>query len=266
MSLTTILAILACFGLIFGSIFHLTSNPIIFIDVAGFMLVIGGTLAATFISYEARYVILSLKLIGRIVFSPKVGREILRSEVGRVIKWAYMVQKGGLPALEAEAGRAVSGDKFLQFGIEMVISGYSGAEVRDILTNSIENSFARNVVPSNILKAMGAAGPAFGMVGTLIGLIIMLDGMGSDPSSLGKGMAVALCATLYGVVAARMVFLPTASKVLQREQIIRFRNYLIAEGLALLADRKSPRYIQDRMNSYLDPAIHFNIDKMRSGS
>jgi chemotaxis protein MotA len=78
-------------------------------------------------------------------------------------------------------------------------------------------------------------------------------------------MAVALLTTLYGVMAARMVFLPVASKVLQREQIVRFRNYLVAEGLALLAERKSPRYIQDKMNSYLDPAIHFNIDKMRNG-
>ena len=265
MSLATVLAVLACFGLFFGSILHLTDHPIIFIDVAGFILVIGGTLAGTFISYEPRYVILSLKLIGRILFSPKVGREILRSEVGRVIRWAYMVQKSGLPALEAEVGKAVRGDKFLQFGVEMVISGYSGAEVREILTNTIETSFARNVVPSNILKAMGAAGPAFGMVGTLVGLIVMLDEMGGDPSGLGKGMAVALCATLYGVVAARMIFLPTASKVLQRAQIVRFRNYLVAEGLALLAERKSPRYIQDKMNSYLDPAIHFNIDKMRGG-
>lgn len=62
---------------------------------------------------------------------------------------------------------------------------------------------------------------------------------------------------------SRIVLLPAATKILQREEIVRFRNYLIAEGLSLLADKKSPRYIQDRMNSYLDPAIHFNIDKMR---
>jgi len=65
------------------------------------------------------------------------------------------------------------------------------------------------------------------------------------------------------VMLSRIVLLPAATKILQREEIVRFRNYLIAEGLSLLADKKSPRYIQDRMNSYLDPAIHFNIDKMR---
>ena len=110
---------------------------------------------------------------------------------------------------------------------------------------------------------MGAAAPAFGMIGTLVGLIIMLDGMGGDPSQLGAGLAVALLTTLYGVLFARLIFMPAASKIMQREQIVRFRNFLVAEGLALLADRKSPRYIQDKMNSYLDPAIHFNIDKMK---
>jgi len=110
---------------------------------------------------------------------------------------------------------------------------------------------------------MAAASPAFGMIGTLIGLIIMLGKMGEDPSALGPGLAVALLTTLYGVLFARLVFMPAAAKILQREQILRFRNYLVAEGLSLLADRKSPRFIQDKMNSFLDPAIHFSIDKMK---
>lgn len=251
------------FGLFFGSIFFSTDNPTIFLSLASFVLVVGGTLASTFVSYEPRYVLLSLTLIYRIVFSPKVGRNVLKSEVGRVIRWAYTVQKNGIPALEQEAKKTVRGDKFLRFGVEMVVSGYTGEEVREIMTNTIETTFGRNTVQVEILKNMGSAAPAFGMIGTLVGLIIMLDNMGGDPSNLGKGLAVALLTTLYGVMLSRIVLLPAATKILQREEIVRFRNYLIAEGLSLLADKKSPRYIQDRMNSYLDPAIHFNIDKMR---
>jgi len=251
------------FGLFFGSIFFSTDNPTIFLSLASFVLVVGGTLASTFISYEPRYVLLSLKLIYRIVFSPKVGRNVLKSEVGRVIRWAYTVQKNGIPALEQEAKKTVRGDKFPRFGVEMVVSGYTGEEVREIMPNTIETTFGRNTVQVEILKNMGSAAPAFGMIGTLVGLIIMLDNMGGDPSNLGKGLAVALLTTLYGVMLSRIVLLPAATKILQREEIVRFRNYLIAEGLSLLADKKSPRYIQDRMNSYLDPAIHFNIDKMR---
>ena len=226
-------------------------------------MVFGGTMAAMFISFEPRYVILSLKVLVKIFFSPKIGRNILKAEIGRIIRWAYTVQKSGIPALESESKKAVKEDKFMKFGIEMVISGYSGEEVREIMMTTIETSFGRNTVQVNILKGMASAAPAFGMIGTLVGLIIMLDGMGGDPAQLGGGLAVALLTTLYGVMFAQIIFKPAATKIMQREQILRFRNMLVAEGLALLADRKSPRFIQDKMNSYLDPAIHFNIDKMK---
>jgi len=262
-SFSTIISLLIAFGMFLGSIVWETDHYVIFLSVTSFIMVVGGTMAAAFVSYEPRYVILSLKLIGRILFTPKVGRDILKAEVGRMIRWAYIVQKGGPPALESEASKAVRGDKFLKFGIEMVVSGYSGDEVRDIMTNLIETTFGRNTVQVHILRFMASTSPAFGMIGTLIGLVIMLDKMGADPTALGPGLALALITTLYGVLFARLVYIPAANKIMQREQIVRFRNYLVAEGLILMADRKSPRYIQDKMNSYLDPAIHFNIDKAR---
>ena len=93
MSLTTIFGVLGALGLFIGAIVISTDNFIIFLSGSSFVMVVGGTLASTFISYEPRYVMLSLKLIWRIVFSPKVGRNVLKSEVGRIIKWAYTVQK-----------------------------------------------------------------------------------------------------------------------------------------------------------------------------
>lgn len=263
MSLATIIGILGAVGLFLSSIIWSTDNYMIFVSGASLLMVVGGTLASTFIAYEPRYVILSLRLIYRIVFSPKIGRNVLKTEVGRIIKWAYTLQKKGLPAVESEAKKSTRGDRFLKFGVEMVVSNYNGEEVREILTNTIETTYGRNTVQVNILRDMAAASPAFGMIGTLVGLIIMLDGMGGDPGALGRGLAVALLTTLYGVLFARLILIPVANKVQQREEIVRFRNYLVAEGLALLADKKSPRYIQDKMNSYLDPAIHFNIDKMK---
>ncbi|KAF0112906.1 MAG: chemotaxis protein MotA, partial [Rhodospirillaceae bacterium] len=149
--------------------------------------------------------------------------------------------------------------------VDLVISGYTGAEVREILANTVETTFQRATVSADILRNMANTAPAFGMIGTLVGLIIMLGTMVSDPSKIGPGMAVALVTTLYGTLLQRLVFMPTASKVQQREEIVRFRNYLVAEGLALLAERKSPRYIQDKMNSYLDPVLHFNIERHMKG-
>jgi len=263
MSISTLVALLVSLGLFLGSIVTATDNYFIFVSVSSAVLVIGGTLSCSFLSYEVRYVVLALKLILKVMAAPEIGRNILKSEVGRIIKWAYSVQKNGIQALEQEAAKAAKGDKFIKFGLDMVISGYTGEEIRQILDNTIETTYHRNCVLVVILKYMSNAAPAFGMIGTLVGLIIMLASMGGDPASLGAGLAVALLTTLYGVIFARMIFTPIATKLQQREDIVRFRNYLVAEGLVLLADNKNPRFIQDKMNSYLDPAIHFDIDKMK---
>lgn len=261
MSIATLLGFLVGIGLFMGSIFFSTNEWMVFIHLPSMIMVFGGTLAATFIAYEPRYVISALKMSTTILFTHRVGRAILTNEVGRIIRWGYVVQKSGMPGLEKDGGKASKQDKLLGFGLDLVIAGYSGSEVRSILATTVETTFQRNTVPAEILKNMGANAPAFGMIGTLVGLIIMLNQMGSDPSQLGEGMAIALVTTLYGVLAARLLLLPTASKLIQREEIVRFRNYMLAEGLALLAERKNPRFIQDSMNSYLDPSIHFNIDK-----
>ena len=261
MSLPTILGFVVGIAFFLFSIVISTDNYAIFFHLTGIMMVIGGTLAATFVAFEPRYVLQAMRSAGSIFFQHKVGRAILTGEVGRMIRWGYMVQKSGLPALEADSKKLKEQDKFLGFGIDLVISGYTGPEVREILTNTIETTYHRHLVPAEILRSMASNAPAFGMIATLVGLVIMLDHM-TDPSKIGPGMAVGLMGTLYGVLFARILLMPTASKVQQREEIVRFRKFLVAEGLALLAERRNPRYIQDKMNSFLDPALHFDIDKM----
>ena len=261
MSLPTIIGFVVSIALFLVAIIEATTNFLIFLHLSGFLMVIAGTLAATFVAFEARYVMLALGLIRSVFSSPRMARTMLPNEVARIIRWSYMVQKGGLSALESDTKSLKQQDAFLAFGVNLVISGYSGPEVREMLGNQVQTTFQRRTVPTEILKYMASNAPAFGMMATLVGLVIMLDNMGSDPSKLGPGMAVGLLGTLYGVLFARLILMPTASKVFQREAIVRFRNMLISEGLALLAERKSPRFIQDAMNSYLDTAIHFDIDK-----
>ncbi len=221
---------------------------------------LGGTLAATFVGQEARYVMLALKGIAGTFTPQRVNRNILNQEVGRIIRWGYLVKEKGFLPMEDEI-KKVSSDPFLVFGVELLITGYSGDEVRGTLESVADNTFERNMVPANILRSMGGTAPAFGMIGTLIGLIVMLDAMGDNPDALGPGLAVALNTTLYGVLLARLVFVPAANKLQQRQEILRFRHELVVEGFALLAEKRSPRFIQDRMNSFLDPSIRFNIDQ-----
>lgn len=261
MSTATIIGFLGGLILFFGSIVMSTDNYLAFFDIPSLIMVVGGVFASTFISYEPMYVFQAFKMASSIFFAPKVQRGVLQGEVARCIRWGYMIQKSGITALESDTKGLKAQDAFLAFGANLVVSGYTGTEVRDILSNTIETTFQRRTIPANILRDMAGSAPAFGMIGTLIGLVIMLGKMGGDPGALGPGMAVALITTLYGVLLPRLILLPAASKLQQREEIVRFRNYLVAEGLSLLAERKSPRFIQDAMNSFLDPAIHFDIDR-----
>jgi chemotaxis protein MotA len=261
MSLPTIIGFTVSLILFLASIVESTTNFKIFLHATGFVMVVCGTLAASFTAFEARYVIGALKMIKGIFVQPRIDRAMLTNEVARVIRWAYMMQKNGIQAVEGDVKSLKSQDTFLAYGMSLVVSGYTGEEVRRLLENQVETSFHRRTVPTEILKYMASNAPAFGMMATLVGLVIMLDNMGSDPSQLGPGMAVGLLGTLYGVLFARLVIMPAASKAHQREAIVRFRNMLVSEGMALLAERKSPRFIQDAMNSYLDPAIHFDIDR-----
>jgi chemotaxis protein MotA len=265
MSISTILGVVFGFGLVVVSIILAKGNLASFGNAPSVLIVVGGTLAASFMGYQARYVILALKEIPSLFKKPKIDRKLLQVETGKIIRWGYLVKKHGILALEKEIKGGKIQDHFLNYGVELVITGYEGPEVRQMLSAASDGQYQRAMVQADILNNMAAAAPAFGMIGTLIGLIIMLTNLGGDPSALGAGLAVALLTTLYGVLASRLVFMPAASKVKQREGIARFRNFLVAEGFAMLAEHRSPRFIQDKMNSYLDPSIHYLIDKQGKG-
>ena len=254
-------------GLVGGAIFSATDNFAMFISVESLLIVIGGTLASAFISFEPRYVIGSLKELGNLFKKPKADRKLLTTETGKIIRWGFLVKKHGILALEREIKSAKSQDPFMRYGVELVITGYTGEEVRAMLLSAAGGQYQRGMVMSDILKAMGATAPAFGMIGTLIGLIVMLGSLGGEggAEALGQGLSVALMTTLYGVLVSRIVFIPASAKTAQREGIMRFRNFLITEGFVLLAESKSPRFIQDKMNSYLDPKIHYSIETSGGG-
>ena len=259
MSANTLIAFILAFGLFVFAVMSSTDNYLIFVDLFSMVMVVGGTLAATFLGQEFRYVMLALRGIFTMFAIYRTGRNILNQEVGRIIQWGHMAQQKGLIGLEPEL-KKVEADPFLNFGMENLLSGYTGEEIRETMQIAADKTYERNMVPANILKAMGSTAPAFGMIGTLVGLIIMLSSLGDDPKSLGVGLAVALNTTLYGVLFARLILIPASTKLAQRQAIERFRHELITEGMVMLAERRSPRYIADRINSFLDPSIRFDID------
>jgi chemotaxis protein MotA len=260
----------ALLGTIFGILLIVVAavssieDPLIFIHFASLCIVLGGTIANSFMSFQSRYVIISFKAIWWMMKKPKSTREGLNEEIGRIIKWAYLVQQKGLPALENEIKSVKSNDAVMRYCLECIAGGHKPEDLRLMMETAIESEYERTTVPVQILKTMGGTAPAFGMIGTLIGLVGVLQGMGMGgdmAKTIGNGMAVALITTLYGVIFARLIFLPAASTLQQKEEIEYFRNTMVVEGLIMLSEKKSPRYMQDRLNSFLDPQIHFDIDK-----
>lgn len=266
MSMAALLGVFFGIALFVSSILLSTNNYFIYFDLPSLLMVLGGTIATAFMSYQYRYVVIAFKAIWWMLKKPKSTREGLNDEIGRLVKWGYLVQQKGLPALENEIKAVKSNDPIIKYCLECVATAHKPEELRLMMETAVESEFERATVPVDVLKNMAAASPAFGMIGTLVGLIAVLDAMGAAGGgdlmkTVGSGMALALITTLYGVFFARMVFLPAATQLQQKEEIERFRNLMVIEGLIMLSEKKSPRYMQDRLNSFLDPGIHFNIDR-----
>lgn len=255
----------AAFGviLVLGAIALGTNNLMAFFSLEGLMIVVGGSLAVAFMSYPANYVLAALRSIGHMFRKANVTHENLQQELANMIGWALIVKEKGMRVFENKVAAQVIRDPFVKYGLDMVVSNYTPEEVRTMMETAADSYYERDTIPAQVLMAMASHAPAFGMVGTLVGMVIMLGNFGSDMSSVGSGLAVSLLATLYGVVTARMLYIPAATKAMQKQEELRFRNYLISEGFSMLVANKTPRYIQDHLNSYLSPESHYDLDAAR---
>jgi len=267
MSVGSLIAFIAGFMVVIGSIVSATDRPSMFIDIPSMIVVVGGTVVASFISFEARTSIAGFKLALSTFKKHKDSECSLKDEVGRIVRWAYIIQKNGLQGLENEVTDELRQENpFLAYGADLVVTGYTGAEIKQILEHMLDSQAERTKRLSDVLMKLGGDAPAFGMLGTLIGLVIMLGNMGGDPSAIGPSMAVALITTFYGIILARIIFIPMATKASARNDVTLFKNNLQMEGLVLLAERKSPRYIQDKINSFVDAKEQFLIDRDMNNS
>lgn len=252
----------AAFGalMILVAILFGTQNYLAFLSLEGLLIVVGGSLAVAFMSFQANYVVAALRSIGLMFMKATATHETLHRDIVEIIAWAKIVKAKGLRGLEDETYDNPKIDDFVRYGLDMVVSNYTPEEVRTMMETAADATYERDTIPARVLQAMASHAPAFGMVGTLVGMIIMLGNFSGDMSGVGKGLSVALLATLYGVVTARMIYIPAASKIIQKQEGLRFRNQLITEGMVQLVANKSPRYIQDWLNSFLRPESHYDID------
>jgi chemotaxis protein MotA len=254
-SFGTLIGILLSLSLLILAISGEAGDLSMFFQWRSFALVFGGTIAATMISYNGRYVVRALREIPLIFVPSFVSRESLRRDVAELIKWGKITKGKGVVALEEYFNMNVRNKNpspFLEFFTQIVLENYRPEVIYSILKNAINSQFERNMVAARILKNMSGIAPAFGIIGSLVGMIIVLRSMGGDVSQLGVGFSVAFLSTLYGISLAQLVFKPAALKKEQKEEMERFRNNVLLEGMAALLEQCNELELEDRLNSLLD--------------
>jgi len=245
MDIATLIGIVAGFGLIIGSI--ALGSPIgAFINLPGLLIVLGGTLAATFINESMAQVFSAVKVATNAFFERKHSKEEI---ISRVIELAAKARKEGLVSLEGED----IPDPFLARGVQLGVDGLSPEIISAILYGELSNLKSRHQRGQAIFKFMGGTAPAMGMIGTLIGLVQMLQAM-DDPSSIGPAMAVALLTTLYGAVLAFLLFLPIASKLEWRTRMETSHKNLAITGVESILKGDNSMVIQSKLDAYLSPS------------
>ena len=259
LSLGTVAGIVAGVGLFLYAVVSNTTNYLMFVSTSSLLLVLGGSIAATFISFDERSILSAFRDMTRILFASKVNSRSLFSDIEHIIEWANVVRREGLLALEDTLEKASKGDTYLALGARLLMSNYTTAQLRELLERIRDSEYERNLNNVDVMNHMAAVAPAFGMVGTLVGMMIMLDNVDGDVGALGGGLAVSLLTTLYGVLLAQLLFKPTAAKIQQKYDRKSFRNTLVLEGLILLSDGVSPGRIEDSLNSFLEPSLYFTV-------
>ncbi|MFC1528866.1 motility protein A [Candidatus Latescibacterota bacterium] len=220
-----------------------------FFDMKSVLIVVGGTIGATMINYPLGSFLGAVKVARKAFFhteeSPMGIIEIL-------VGFAETARREGILSLEQKA-EALE-DKFLKTGITLAVDGTEPEHIRDIMTTEINFIAERHKANAGIFEAMGMLCPAFGMIGTLIGLVNMLAGM-SDPSSIGPAMAVALITTLYGAFLANVLFLPIAGKLKIRSANEILVKELCVEGIMSIQSGDNPRIVEDKLKAYISPSL-----------
>ncbi len=243
MDLATILGLVLGFTLIILAI--LTSSEIsIFIDVGSILIVIGGTFSAALIKFSVQSYLTGIKegVITAFFDRSDNPREI----IALANRLSRIARRNGLLGLEDEP----IDNPFFQKGVQMCVDGSAPEFIQEVLQKEMLLTIDRKSIAEKVFRAFGDLAPAFGMIGTLVGLIAMLSNL-DDPSALGPGMAMALITTLYGSVLAQLVFIPLADKLEMKSDELRNNMSLIVDSVMGIYNGMNPQVLDELLETYL---------------
>lgn len=246
MDISTLLGTVIAFGLMVSAIMS-GGSIFLFVNVPSLIIVVGGTVGATLVHYPFKEVFRAASVGSKTLFH----REPTTLEtVEQLVRFSGKARKEGILALQAVSGEVE--DPFFIKALQMAVDGQEAEDLKQMLEKEIEYIRERHEDGADIFIAMGTYAPAIGMIGTLIGLVQMLQTM-SDPSTIGPAMALALLTTFYGAIIANILCLPIAGKLRNRSQEEVLRKSLIAEGMRCVLAGENPRLMEQRLHAFLAP-------------
>ena len=234
----------AAFALILITIL-MGEGPGIFVNIPSLVMVVGGTAASLFINFTMKEV-LGAGDIFKDFFAHQQAN--LTEFVADFANLSRLARREGLLALDRELGNCP--DDFMRYGLEMAVDGVDEAEIEQIMDIKIAEEGRKKKFSAKFSDTAGEMAPAFGMIGTLVGLVQMLANM-ADPASIGPAMAVALLTTLYGSILANVIFLPFGTKMKAQAAEIKQSRMLIKAGVMSIVRGESPSMVEKKLKLYL---------------
>jgi len=248
MDIATLFGIFSAFGLVILAI-SFGSNISIFINLPSFMIVMGGTIGATMINYPLKDMLTSVNVLKNVLFCKPVSSEKI---IEKFIEFASTARRNGILSLEASIEN--TNNDFIKKSLQLSVDGLDPQSIHTILHTEIALIKKRHQLGAEIFMTMGTFSPALGMIGTLIGLVQMLQSM-SDPSTIGPAMAVALLTTFYGSILANLIFIPVSGKLRKRSQEETQIKEMITEGVISISKGENPRILEQKMLVFLPPKL-----------
>ena len=232
------------------------ATAITFLNLPGLAIVLGGTFAVTLIKFRMPSVVSAFRLAFRTAFTDRLPRpaELIR-EAGVL---ARVVRKEGILGLENHE----TDDEFLQKAINLCVDGHPPELVEEALLQEAQQTAERYEVAERVFRGIGESAPAIGMLGTLVGLVQMLNTL-DDPSSIGPAMAIALLTTLYGAFIAHLIALPLADKLQLKAEDDSRNQMLIITSIKSIMRGENPRVMTELLSSYVTPEHRTNLEPER---
>lgn len=248
--------VLVTFGVIVNGL-----SPFQILDPASALITFGGGLSAAIVASPLRR-LLNLGNLTRFAFTPRHTDQV--QLILTLVQFSERARREGLLSLEDDLANL--DEPFLRKGIQLVVDGTDPELVRNILETDMQNIKNRHAGGYKFWADAGFYLPAFGMIGTLIGLIQMLLSLGTgDPNAIGRGMSAALITTLYGSLGANMVALPLRSKLELRDQEELTVKAIMIEGILSIQSGDNPRIVKDKLSSFLPPSERDALDEGTGG-